>query len=461
VAKLTCSVTSSFGPSTGSGQGNLTNKLFNLKESASDSLYFNDIKTFVTVIFNNELLSYQQDSLTIQYENGMLASEETLNETTPDSLIFSNIDNTFTINLNNYTGTLPDNLDITINNTDYMELSTARLQLPKVNTNPYVYTNEPMDAGSDLPPNNPSDEGQGVFKVQVKGLPANLSSDIISSLPITLSTDLGSKTLDLSQQADGSYRTPPVVILPAGDSTPYDGINSLNSESGEDKIKLVFKDIDAYTIIEQLKNAVKGALAGSALSWEWLFASKLGDTTGNVASILRKKLDYPVVSDGWLTKQDFLNALPKYSLWYSVSHGGQEDFIFKTVSVKKDWQAWMSKDNKLWNVYPEDVRDNIKGNSYDFVFLNCCLSADPTSQASTQGFIDYFGAKTYLGWLIAVDTSSALHYGRRFFDESAKPNGQKKPSSVDDVWNRLRNQPQGTKTKYYGDGTFVIDLNKR
>lgn len=92
--------------------------LFNLKESASDSLYFNDIKTFVTITFNQELLPYQNDSLTIQYENGMLSSEETLAETTLDSLVFTNADNTLTVNLNNYQDALPDILDINIPNED-------------------------------------------------------------------------------------------------------------------------------------------------------------------------------------------------------------------------------------------------------------------------------------------------------------------------------------------------------
>ena len=456
-----CSVTSSF--------GNLTNKLFNLKESASDSLYFNDIKTFVTVIFNNELLPYQNDTLTIQYDNGMLASEEILTERSPDSLVFSNEDSSFTVNLNNYAGGLPDNLDITINNTDYLDISTARLQLPKVNTNPYVYTNEPMDEGSDLPPNNPLDDGQGVFRVRVRGLPFGA--------PVTITTDSESIVLNMYQGSD-SFWSDKFVVLPEGDTKTYEGIIPLHSSSGEGKITTAVKSFFGNNVKENKNDISKGAFVGGYIHDPYFNSDLAGDSIKAIAKIFTEKLHYTTnIPDVRLTKQGVINALPKYSVWYSFTHGstpsGDETTPFNRIKVAWTGFYFSTDDNTTHldlttDVYPNDIAAHIGDNSYKFVFLNGCLSADERPGSAADAFKSYFKAQEYLGWNVSVGVGGADNYAREFFNllsENKKETGE--PITVKQAYNKLVNLfipsfggiASGKDARYLGDGSINIHLD--
>ncbi len=421
--ELTCSVTSTF--------GNISNKLFNLKESASDSLYFNDIKAFVTVIFNNELLPYQQDTLTIQYENGMMASEEALTETSADSLIFSNEDSTFTVNLNNYQGALPDNLDITINNQDYLEISKAELKLPKVNDNPYVYTNEPTGEGSDLGPNNPLDEGQGVFRIRVDGLASGMPSGIVSPIPVNISTDLGSTSQELTYQGYqyGCYMTPLSVILPAGDTTTYEGINIFNSESGDDKLNIQLKDASGNTAAEVKDDIPKGAFVGIptlSLLDEFCYTLSLLiqgtkdiPSTSQIAMLLDKSLGHTEPNfDFSLTTKEFLEELPNHSILYITSHGYAPNMIYRGIKLESTIEDEYST-TTVWPtvVFPRQVSDSMNNNSYKLVFINACLSGDEKTASNTDEFVSAFNTGKYMGWKIPSNPMAALNYSKAFFNK--------------------------------------------
>ena len=447
--ELTCSVTSAF--------GNLNNKFFNLKESASDSLYFNDVKTFVTVTFNNELTSYQVDTLAIQYDNGMTASKETLTETAADSLIFSNEDSTFTVNLNNCTGTLPESLDITINNTDYLEISKAKLQLPKVHSNPYVYTNESMDGGSDLPPNNPLDDGSGVFKIKIVGMPYGGSA--------TIGTDTESVVLELTDYGDPRM-SQKFVLLPEGDTTTYDGVTCLHSSSGEGKLTIKLKDSSGNTVIEKVINARKAAFIGG-------YVPGFKDTVKGNLNTIKKilvNLGYTTnVPDEHLTKQHFKDALPNYSVWYILTHGSvitMKDKIFTSIHVAKDEGATSSQDGEI---FPSDVLANIGGNSYKFIFLNGCYTADKKPGSATVAFRTYFNATEYVGWNGSPGTVGAAGYAQSFFGKLSEKNATGMPITVKQAYDSLTGYKipslndyfipillHGSDARYLGDGTTDI-----
>jgi len=394
--EITCFVTST--------NDNIIEQLFNLRESASDSLYFNDVKIFTTLIFDNELLSNQQDTLKVHYANGLLASEETLTEITPDSLIFTNEDNTFTITLNNYSGTMPDNFDITIDNRDCLELLHPRLKLAKVNVSPYVYTNESMDEGSDLSPNDPLNDGQGIFKVRVKGLPLNLSSDVLASLPITVTTGIDSKTIELSQQPDKSYMTAPLVLLPPNDPTIYDGMFCLNSPSGEDILKTGLKPN-----IKNNNDTTKAAFVGQFL-WPTIYW-RTYNIFYPIDRVLDRDLGYTVTVDWKLTKNDVFRDLPNYSVWYSLTHGIVNNFdenIFLFIRVGTD-------DRPSYDLSPQDIREHIENNSYELVFLNACFSVDEKFGSATGAFQRAFKTKVYIGWTIAMRPIFAVPRAHKFF----------------------------------------------
>ena len=450
--ETTCSVTSTF--------GNFNNRLFNLKESASDSLYFNDIKTFVTLIFNNELLPYQNDTLTIQYDNGMLASEETLTETSPESLIFSNEDKSFSVRVNNYSGALSATIDITINNTDYLEISKAELILPKVNPSAYVYTNEPMDGGSDLPPNNPLDEGQGVFRIRVEGLSSGylgVPPEALQDLNVTISGGISTQTPPLTLQQNGSYMTDKLVLLPGGNPTTYDGITNLYAINNTDK----WDATAAYGIESKDNEKPKGAFVGiPTLSLFDEFAYNVTGglmgirtpSTSEIAMILERRLGYTKPKfDVSLTEKEFLEALPNYSVWYTTSHGFVPNFVFKGIKVS----ASSSREGSATVIYPDiifpaDVSGAIGGNSYKLVFINACLSGDENPNSNTNAFIAAFNAGKYMGWKIASMPMPALLYSKEFFNRlDGKNRETQKPKTIDEVYLEL----------YNADFTYARNIN--
>ncbi len=408
--ELTCEVTSSL--------GSISDKLFNLKESASDSLYFSDVKTFITVIFDNELLSYQQDTLTIQYENGMLASEETLTETSADSLVFSNEDGSFTVNLNNYQGTLPDSLYITINNQDYIEISKAELKLPKVNDSPYVYTNEPIGEGSDLPPNNPLDDGQGIFKIRVRCPHDTLRTPF----QVDIATDSASATLPLFLERPDYYKSKvssPTVLLSEGCDVSYDGINTLCSASGEGKITVNAKDYFNNSAAEVKNDTAKGAFVGTTipfLEFGW-YIRKHSATTSDISEIIHERLGYTSRKFEWsITGKEFLEALPNNSVWYSSSHGFAPHGVFRGIPVwSYSEQEGSSATMCPICIFPEQVRDSINGNSYKLVFLNACLSGQEDPSGNADEFLSAFNAGKYMGWKIESEVTSSGNYAKEFF----------------------------------------------
>lgn len=402
--ELTCSVTSSF--------GNIQNKLFNLKESASDSLYFNDIKTFVTLIFNNELLPYQNDTLTVQYDNGMLASEETLTETSPDSLIFSNEDNSFSVRVNNYSGVLSATIDITINNTGYLEISKAGLILPKVNSNLFIYSNEPVCIGSDLPPNNPLDGGQGIFRIRVDGLSSRylgVPPEALQDLNVTTYGGIENTSLALTKQPDGSLLTAPLILLPENESIQYEGIIGLNSIENEQEW--------AAKIAEQIKleKRLKAKSAFVASSLEDDYKYRITD----IYRILNERLDCIPGIDYEITKKKLLLELPKRAVWYISSHGAtDDDGRFAAILVHKEGvqgeEPPFPQGYEL--LYPQDLTSSAKNDYSKFVFLNTCLSADVRSAAPGE-YMAAFNAKAYLGWKTLMDDPDMSNYAEAYFKE--------------------------------------------
>ena len=396
----------------------------------------------------------------------MLASEETLTETSPDSLVFSNEDSSFTIKLNNYKGTLPDNLDITINNTDYLEISKAELILPKVNPSAYVYTNESMDGGSDLPPNNPLDEGQGVFRIRVDGLSSGylgVPPEALQDLKAMISGGISTQTPPLTLQQDGSYMTDKLVLLPEGIPATYDGVINLYAINSIDKWSAIFSD----GIESKDNDKPKGAFVGT------YGTLGLGDTIKDIAKILHENLGYTTNKpDFTLTRQDVIDAVPNYSIWYSLTHGTvntKKDKVFKAIAVAPDFYYTVDEDGIHWHlseeIYPNDIAAHIGDNSYKFVFLNGCFTADDKNGSAAAAFMSYYKATEYLGWKVSIMQGAATEYANRFYEwMSRKDEDAGNPVTVGYAYDKLKNikfgNYNGSDARYLGNGTIDIHLEK-
>lgn len=392
--ELTCLVTSL--------QDGLNNEIFNLNESATNSLNFNDVKVVVSIAVNQEPAPHQIDILTLNYTRGLLAGEETLTETDIDSKVFTNQDNSLTVKLNNYNGFFPETLDINIPNNNYLELSNPRVTLKRIYFNPYIYTNEPMQ-DTDLPPNNPLDNGQGIYRIRIKGLTED-AQEYLSELDIVLTTEVESITVPVSMQPDGSYMTDKLVLLPEGDTTTYDGVITLCSRSGEDELEVELKDD-----IKPRKDTSKAAFVAS-----WL--PDFNINIFNVADILDNDLGYTVSTpDESLTKQESLKAVPKHSLWCSFTHGvvAGEDRIFKAFSVGRS----KGSSEKVF-VYPDDIASCIGDNEYKLVFLNGCRTADDRQGSNAKAFKQAFKAEVYMGWKRSLEPDIQVDFAEDFFKAS-------------------------------------------
>lgn len=120
--------------------------------------------------------------------------------------------------------------------------------------------------------------------------------------------------------------------------------------------------------------------------------------------VLHNRLGYTVNSDKRLTKQDVLDALPKYSVWYSLTHGLVDDAdVFKTIRVCQS-EKWNWKAEEIG---PDFISNNINGNEYKLVFLNGCLTADEKAGSSADQFKAAFNAKAYVGWTVSVGGNAA------------------------------------------------------
>ncbi|OGX34547.1 MAG: hypothetical protein A3I43_06325 [Omnitrophica WOR_2 bacterium RIFCSPLOWO2_02_FULL_50_19] len=162
---------------------NINEKMFNLRESATDSLFFNEIKIFATIKFDQQLSPDNKDKLEIDYENEMLASQETLIEADNNSLIFSNNDGSLVVRINNFNGALTDHLDVNVHNKNYLALSNPRVYLKKVDPAHFIYSVEFEGKETDLEPNNPAKTGEGVFRIRVRGL-HNVPPEVLKGVKI-------------------------------------------------------------------------------------------------------------------------------------------------------------------------------------------------------------------------------------------------------------------------------------
>jgi hypothetical protein len=130
--------------------------------------------------------------------------------------------------------------------------------------------------------------------------------------------------------------------------------------------------------------------------------------TTDVKSVAQDLLGYSVTTDRVVTKDDFLEELPKHLVWYWLGHSNVvgEDDIFKTV---KAWRSHGWSDWERVPITPDDVAAKRGRREYTLVFLNACMSANRKDKASNaEAMADAFGAKAYVGWLTCPEPPMAL-----------------------------------------------------
>ncbi|MCK5306732.1 MAG: hypothetical protein KAJ66_06320, partial [Candidatus Omnitrophica bacterium] len=376
---------------------NINNKIFNLKESASDSLNFTDIKSFVTVTFEQELSPDIEDALSLQYTRGLMATEVTLTETNTDSKTFTNEDGSLSVVLNNHIDFLPDILNINIPNDNTLELSNPKLALNRLYADEYIYDTMPLGKAVDVEPIDPSMTGEGVFKVRLTGL-SDISSEALEELSIILTTDIESKTLSLNQQEDGSYATEGIILVHEGETASYEGIHSLQA----------INDGNFEAVIEGKEDIENNTKTKAPAFTGQFYPEGVVKAAKKAAKVLRDDLGYfalPINEDGIyaaLTKKQFLENVPKHSVWFTFCHGRRSDLAddgtrtplsFKHLVLRKTGTS-----STRISILPNDVVSAIGDNEYKLVFLDSCWSADPTPGSNTDAFISAFRTDCYIGW---------------------------------------------------------------
>ncbi|MDD5545748.1 MAG: hypothetical protein PHO67_01115 [Candidatus Omnitrophica bacterium] len=195
-----------------SKKNNINDQVFNLRETASDSLCFEDVKVFITVWFKGELSDQQKDMMTIQFTKGMMAGDQELTETGENSLEFTNKDGDLTVRLNNYKGKFSGALDVTAPNKGYMDLKSPRLILERVDPSKYCFTNENFGNGTNVTQEDPGISGEGIFRARIRGL-HDLNKYSLNRLVIVITVDGVSKSLKLTKHTDGSYITGNLLLV--------------------------------------------------------------------------------------------------------------------------------------------------------------------------------------------------------------------------------------------------------
>ncbi|MFA5115744.1 MAG: hypothetical protein WC486_00495 [Candidatus Omnitrophota bacterium] len=407
--ELTCIVTST--------QYGLSEEVISFKESASDSLYFSEPNVFVSLKFSQEPLPYIVDTLIMSYATEGATFEESLTETTPDSLVFVRNDNSLNVKIMVYEGILPDKLVAHIQGNGALEMRDMTVSVDKVDSN--SYSNKKWVV-YDKKPAIPSNTGEGMFRIEVKGL-GMLPQDILAALPINIGTGLQTASLNLTEQPDGSCMTEGVLLNREEEAIQYDGINCLKSS---DEGVFEYK-IGNFDDIKNSQKTVDSAFAGQF----WIDDVRQSAQYAN--RVLRDELGYftlPSEVSGVheaLSRQQLFDRLPKCSIWFSFSHGNPLGDDAHPDGIEGCFYGFWVRDERNGSkclVLPDDISSNIKGNGYDLVFLDSCHSAGLEPGSNTDAFTNAFKAKAYVGWSKKISAGTGQWVAQDFFRQCANNN---------------------------------------
>jgi hypothetical protein len=434
-----------------SSQGQaLTNLALIAQETDTNSLEFANVIPHAELDMTGPFASNTVSTIQLQLDTNWDPTDfdGALTETAPNSLVFTSATGNVTLTVNNFTGlslTQQDVMAVTISNT-MMTAKHFTLTLTETTPNSQHFSNFGIRQVTDITPVTPDVSGEGVFYVRTHG-----SSTGTNAINIKLKTDTEEITVPAIRLSNTTtYMTGKLLVVPAGASVSYSGITVIH----DDPTSIVASRVD-IPLSQTTNTLVRQAFVGRGDDiWYGLHISN-GGHFDIIEQLLRANLHYTVRRNLTVTLATVVSELPSNSVWYCFAHGAtlhgsaDEPFLGFNVWQSESWRSWSAA-----GITPAIVANAIGTNSYTMVFINGCLSADPSEGSNAGAMASAFRAKAYVGWTKEVRDGVALRAAETFFNALVTTNVEgaisiAQPYPGDDTMPQLR---------VIGDGSVRIDL---
>jgi hypothetical protein len=361
----------------------LSNAAFTLNESSVNSRQFAAVVMHLVVEVSSSFSTASPDQITVTVMSNADAETivDTLTETANDSKVFTRPEGDLTVTISSLSGVNSSQIDTMSATVDSSILYVPHisLSLTESGADSKEFSNYQRQSGNETP-TTPTNDGQGVFYIQMAGTAA-------------MDIKLKSAENEITVQAQpvpgetGKLRTRKVALIAEDDEFLSNDIDTLQVAAGEDlKMEIYGSSIPAPTV-------VNNAFVGRCFS---LLTMPGGNNHLKVVKdrlITKLGWTVPVVNQA-MTKSQALAAVPKHSLWYSFGH---------SISTKPrgSWTGFSAYAGAVrWglaNVAPSEVATaNGTSHEYALVFINSCHSGD--SSSVTTDMVAAFNAKSYVGW---------------------------------------------------------------